>query len=126
MGNSENYYAYGTADYDRTLQELADCDILMLANRRHEEVEKMEQSAGRKVTVQVRIMGESFLITGGQSEELVVSLAKELDEKLGGARKLMPSASAHRVAISVSLEQLAEIRTLRRKVETLLEAFEKS
>ncbi len=84
------------------------------------------KDAGRKITVQVRIMGESFLISGSQPEETVKSLAEELDLKLGGARRLMPSAAQHRVAISVALEQLSEIRALKRRCDELLSAFERS
>ena len=40
----------------------------------------------RKVTVPVKIMGESFLITGTEDEDCVISLAKELDGKLAEAR----------------------------------------
>ncbi len=80
----------------------------------------------RKTTVQVRIMGESFLISGTQPEDTVRSLADELDLKLLAARKFMPSAASHRVAISVALEQLAEIRALRRRCDEILGAFEKS
>ena len=84
------------------------------------------KSPERKTTVQVRIMGEGFLISGSQPEATVRSLAEELDQKLSGARKLMPSAAAHRVAISVALEQLSEIRALKRRCEELLGAFERS
>lgn len=80
----------------------------------------------RRTTVQVRIMGESFLISGSQPDETVKSLAEELDFKLGEARKLMPSAAQHKVAISVALEQLAEIRALKGRCDELLGAFERS
>lgn len=80
----------------------------------------------RRTTVQVRIMGESFLISGSQPEETVRSLAQELDMKLNDARRLMPSAALNRVAISVALEQLAEIRALRGRCDALLSAFEEA
>ncbi len=89
-------------------------------------VDTQVSKTDRKTTVQVRIMGESFLISGSQPEQIVKSLAEELDVKLSGARKLMPAAAQHRVAISVALEQLAEIRALRRHCDELLGAFEKA
>jgi cell division protein ZapA (FtsZ GTPase activity inhibitor) len=84
------------------------------------------EKASRKATVPIRIMGESFLITSEQTEELVLSLAKELDERLNGARKLMPTASVHRIAISLALELLVEIGAEKRKSEMILEALERS
>ena len=80
----------------------------------------------KKVTVPVKIMGESFLITGSQAEEFVISLAKELDCRLMDSRKNMSGASSNRVAISLALELLAEIRSEKKKSEALLEAFERS
>jgi cell division protein ZapA (FtsZ GTPase activity inhibitor) len=84
------------------------------------------KQAAKKVTVPVKIMGESFLITGSQAEEFVISLAKELDGRLTDARKNMSGASSNRVAISLALELLAELRAEKKKTEGLLEAFERS
>ena len=80
----------------------------------------------RKVTVPVKIMGESFLITGTEDEGYVISLAKELDGKLAEARKLMPSASPHRIAISVALELISQTRKERKKSDSLLDAIERT
>ncbi|HNZ08671.1 MAG TPA: cell division protein ZapA [Bacillota bacterium] len=80
----------------------------------------------RRVTVPVKIMGESFLITGEQDEGHVISLAKELDGKLMEARKLMPTASPHRIAISVALELISLIRKEREKSDSLLETIERT
>ena len=80
----------------------------------------------RKVTVPVKIMGESFLITGTEDEGYVISLAKELEGKLAEARKLMPSASPHRIAISVALELISQTRKERKKSDSLLDAIERT
>jgi len=104
--------------------------IVVFLSHEAEQVIKVAADEGtktdRKVTVPVRIMGESFLITGYQAEEFVISLAKELDARLMDARKLMSGASSNRIAISLALELLAEIRSEKRKTEALLEAFERS
>jgi cell division protein ZapA (FtsZ GTPase activity inhibitor) len=78
-----------------------------------------------KITVPVKIMGESFLITSEGSGEFVISLAKELDSRLTGARSIMPSASPNRIAISVALELLSEIRQEKTKAEALLNMIER-
>lgn len=80
----------------------------------------------KKVTVQVRIMGESFLITGAGDEDYVLSLVKELDGKLSEARRLMPAAASQRVAISVALELVSQLRKERSRAESLIVALERS
>ena len=81
---------------------------------------------GKRVTVPVRIMGESFLITGAGDEEYVLSLAKELDSKLAEARRLMPAASPNRVTISVALELVSQLRNEKEKADKLLDAIERT
>lgn len=80
----------------------------------------------KKVTVQVRIMGESFLITGAGDEDYVLSLVKELDGKLSEARRLMPAAASQRVAISVALELVSQLRKEKSRAESLIVALERS
>lgn len=87
---------------------------------------EVDEKGKKKVTVPVRIMGESFLITGAGEEEYVLSLAKELDTKLSEARRLMPTASSNRIAISVALELVSQLRSEKERAERLLETIERT
>lgn len=86
---------------------------------------RLEREKG-KVTVPVKIMGESFLITGAGEEKYVLSLARELDAKFAEAKRLMPTASPNRIAISVSLELISQLRSERDRSDKLIETIERT